>query len=58
MNVSVILLGIILPFYSIIDMIETALNVWSDSCVAIMVNEDVKEMQDNQTSNSLEGIEI
>ena len=30
MNVPITLLGIILPFYSIIDMIETSLNVWSD----------------------------
>ena len=31
-------LGIILPIYTIIDMIETAENVWSDSCVCAMVN--------------------
>lgn len=36
MNVPIALLGVILPFYSIIDMIETALNVWSDSCVALV----------------------
>lgn len=41
MNVPITLLGIILPFYSIIDMIETALNVWSDSCVAMVVDEKV-----------------
>ncbi len=41
MNVPITLLGIILPFYSVIDMIETALNVWSDSCVAIVVDEKV-----------------
>ncbi len=34
-------LGIILPIYTIIDMVETAENVWSDSCVATMVNHDV-----------------
>ena len=34
-------LGIILPIYTIIDMIETAENVWSDSCVATMVNHDI-----------------
>lgn len=34
-------LGIILPIYTIIDMIETAENVWSDSCVAAMVNRDL-----------------
>jgi Na+/H+-dicarboxylate symporter len=38
MNVPIVLLGIILPFYSIIDMIETSLNVWSDSCVAKVVD--------------------
>ncbi len=35
-------LGIILPIYTIIDMIETAENVWSDSCVATMVNHDTE----------------
>ncbi len=36
------LLGIILPIYTIIDMIETAENVWSDSCVCAMTNNDLK----------------
>ena len=35
------LLGVILPIYTIIDMVETAENVWSDSCVCAMVNKDV-----------------
>ena len=35
----VAVLGIILPIYTIIDMVETAENVWSDSCVCAMVNE-------------------
>ena len=35
------IMGIILPIYTIIDMIETAENVWSDSCVAAMTNHDV-----------------
>ena len=34
-------LGIILPIYTIIDMVETAENVWSDSCVAAMVDKDL-----------------
>ncbi len=34
----VAVLGIILPIYTIIDMVETAENVWSDSCVAAMVD--------------------
>ena len=39
----VAILGIILPIYTIIDMVETAENVWSDSCVASMVNHDLNE---------------
>ena len=35
-------LGIILPIYTIIDMVETAENVWSDSCVAAMVDKDLR----------------
>ena len=38
----VAIMGIILPVYTIIDMIETAENVWSDSCVAAMTDHDVK----------------
>lgn len=41
MNVPITFLGIIIPLYSIIDMIETALNVWSDLCVAIVVDKKV-----------------
>ena len=37
----VVVLGIILPIYTIIDMVETAENVWSDSCVAAMVDHDL-----------------
>lgn len=35
------ILGIILPIYTIIDMVETAENVWSDSCVAAMVDKEL-----------------
>lgn len=38
-------LGIILPIYTIIDMVETAENVWSDSCVAAMVNHDIANVE-------------
>ena len=37
----VAVLGIILPIYTIIDMVETAENVWSDSCVAAMVDKEL-----------------
>ncbi len=42
----VAVLGIILPIYTIIDMIETAENVWSDSCVATMVDKDTVKIED------------
>ena len=37
------ILGIILPIYTIIDMVETAENVWSDSCVATIVDQEVRD---------------
>ena len=40
-NAPIGIMGIILPIYTIIDMVETAENVWSDSCVCAMVNKDL-----------------
>ena len=37
------IMGIILPIYTVIDMVETAENVWSDSCVCAMVNHDMNK---------------
>ena len=37
----VAIMGIILPIYTIIDMVETAVNVWSDSCVCAMTDHDL-----------------
>ena len=37
----VAILGVILPIYTIIDMVETAENVWSDSCVCAMTDHDL-----------------
>lgn len=54
MNVPITLMGIILPFYSLIDMLETALNVWSDSCVAKVVDE--KANQDSELIAYQDGI--
>ena len=42
MGVPVELMGIILPLYSLFDMVETALNVWSDSCITAVVDKDLK----------------
>lgn len=51
MNIPIQLLGIILPFYTIIDMIETSLNVWSDACIAALVNKDIqKELPGSRVS--------
>ena len=35
------IMGIILPIFTIIDMVETAENVWSDSCVCAMVGKNL-----------------
>jgi Na+/H+-dicarboxylate symporter len=43
MNVPILLMGVILPFYAVIDAIETTLNVWSDSNVAVLVHKDLYE---------------
>lgn len=42
MGAPVAVMGIILPIYTIIDMIETSENVWSDSCVCAMTGHDLK----------------
>ncbi|MBR2439423.1 MAG: dicarboxylate/amino acid:cation symporter [Lentisphaeria bacterium] len=42
-NAPVGILGIILPIYTIIDMIETGVNVWSDSCVCAIVNKSMSK---------------
>ena len=36
------IMGIILPIFTVIDMIETAENVWSDSCVCAMTDQDLQ----------------
>lgn len=41
MGAPLTIMGLILPLYTFIDMIETALNVWSDCCVTDMVAKDV-----------------
>ncbi|MCM1152796.1 MAG: dicarboxylate/amino acid:cation symporter [Muribaculum sp.] len=38
-------MGVILPIYTIIDMVETAENVWSDSCVCAMTNKDTLSIE-------------
>ena len=42
------IMGIILPVLTVLDMIETAENVWSDSCVAAMTDRDVRNASPRQ----------
>ena len=37
-NIPLTIMGAILPFYALLDMLETAINVWSDSCVTAIVD--------------------
>lgn len=43
MDVPLYLLGAILPLYTFFDMVETALNVWSDFVVAAVIDKEFKE---------------
>jgi len=43
MGVPLHLMGIILPIYTFLDMLETAINVWSDSCITAIVAKDLEE---------------
>lgn len=56
MNVPLNILGLILPIYSLIDMLESAINVWSDSCVTAVVDQEVKAESEGiaKTDASLE----
>lgn len=42
MNVPLTLMGVILPFYALLDMLESAINIWSDSCVTLIVDKKEK----------------
>ena len=47
------IMGIILPIYTIIDMIETAENVWSDSCICAITNRNCQGL-DNLSQNNID----
>jgi Na+/H+-dicarboxylate symporter len=38
MGVPITMMGVILPFYALLDMLESAINIWSDACVTLIVN--------------------
>lgn len=41
MHLPLEIMGFILPLYALFDMLETAVNVWSDSCIAALVDQDL-----------------
>ncbi|OGN61757.1 MAG: amino acid transporter [Chlamydiae bacterium RIFCSPHIGHO2_12_FULL_27_8] len=43
MNVPLYIMGLILPIYTILDMLESSLNVWSNSCVCVVIDKEIKE---------------
>ena len=55
MGAPVGIMGIILPIYTIMDMIETAENVWSDSCVCAMTNHDLKTTDPAEAQSATAG---
>lgn len=60
MGIPIHLMGIILPIYAFIDMLETALNVWSDVSITNIVNKEaLKEPSflDNEELQTLETVE-
>jgi len=52
MNVPLHILGVILPIYSILDMMATALNVWSDSVVTKIIDKELKDSGSNIPDNN------
>lgn len=61
MNVPVTLTAVILPFYALIDMLETSLNVWSDACVTKIVNDKAvvgERILDKPQGKSLLDVEL
>ena len=45
---NLMVLGVILPIYTIIDMIETAENVWSDCCICAIVDKGEPDTGENR----------
>ncbi len=55
MGVPIAVMGMILPIYAFIDMIETALNVWSDISVTSIVNKEIS-IKEPTLSEKIDGI--
>ena len=50
MGVDLYLMGLILPIYTLIDMLESALNVWSNSCVCYVVDKEALVLEPIETT--------
>ncbi len=50
LNVPLQAMGLILPFYVFIDMVESAINVWSDICVTAVVEEEIQSFKKKTTT--------
>ena len=46
MGMDISLMGVILPIYTIIDMVESAENVWSDSCACAITDRSMAQYTD------------
>jgi len=51
-NIPLEFMGIILPIYGLIDMLESAINVWSDACVSSCVEQAIKSKRPLTTDDS------
>lgn len=54
MDVPLGLMALILPFYSLIDMLETAINVWSDGCVTLIVEKQYQQSLQPEANRALD----
>jgi Na+/H+-dicarboxylate symporter len=53
MNVPLHIMGIILPFYTLLDMLESAINLWSDSCVTAVVQSEVGPVKEGISESTV-----
>ncbi len=58
MNVPLHMMGIILPFYALIDMLESAINVWSDSSVVAIVNKELNPQEKLESGEAIDEFEL
>jgi Na+/H+-dicarboxylate symporter len=45
LHLPLTMMAVILPFYSLIDMFETSINVWSDACVTAVTDKHTAAKQ-------------